>query len=136
MTGPRPAPSASSLDFPHGLIAQFRASYAPNVVWDAPRRGVTWMGRDRVVAELLREAAAMRDARFTHVRRAVGEIQTIDEFVVRFTYAGEGIERLALPAGATVELERLRILTLANGLVTLETAIETWTVLDQGPCGR
>jgi hypothetical protein len=28
-----------------------------------------------------------------------------------------------------VELERLRILTLNNGLVTLETAIETWTTL-------
>ena len=56
-------------------------------------------------------------------------MQITDEFVARFCYAGDGIDRVDLRPGAEVELERLRILTLNNGLVTLETAIETWTVL-------
>ncbi len=122
--------TAARLDFPLGLIDAFRASYAPNVIWDAPRRGVSWMGRDQVVTKLLREAAAMQGVRFTRLRQNMGDAQIIDEFVARFTYSGEGIENVDLPAGAEVELERLRILTLANDLVTLETAIETWTVLD------
>lgn len=129
----RERPAAASLDFPLGLIDAFRASYAPNVIWDAPRRGVSWMGRDQVVTKLLREAAAMQNVRFTRLRQSMGDAQIIDEFVARFTYSGEGIECVDLPAGAEVELERLRILTLANELVTLETAIETWTVL--GPRG-
>ena len=35
-----------------------------------------------------------------------------------------------LAAGTLVELQRLRILTLANEQVIQETAIETWTCLD------
>jgi hypothetical protein len=125
------------LDFPLGLIGQFRAAYAPDVCWKAPRRGVAWIGRDQVVAGLLREAAAMREARFHRVRQSTRDGQIIDEFSVCFTYEGTGIENVALPAGAAVELERLRILTLANDLVTGETVIETWTVLGQGAtCGE
>lgn len=122
-------PSPSSLDFPLALIEEFRASYAPDILWTAPRRGVSWSGRDQVVANLLREAAAMQDLAFTRVRRSGGDAQVIDEFVARFTYAGEGIENVPFPAGAAVELGRVRILTLADGRVTRESAIETWTVL-------
>jgi hypothetical protein len=118
-----------NLDFPLGLATQFRASYAPGVVWDAPRRGVTWIGRDMVVAKLLREAAAMRALQFTRLRQNTSDTQVIDEFVARFTYDGDGIDKLELPGGAQVELQRLRILTLVDELVVLETAIETWTRL-------
>ncbi len=115
---------------PLALIEEIRGSYAPNVIWAAPRRGLTWMGRDEVVENLLREAAAMRELQVTRLRRSQSDVQVIDEFVARFRYSGEGIERVALPAGAAVELERLRILTLANQQITLETSIETWTVLE------
>lgn len=121
-----------ALEFPLGLLAGDPSGYAPDVIWEAPRRGLTWLGRDRVIGNLLREAAAMEDPQLTRVRRTVGDVRVIDEWVVRFRYAGEGIARVNLPAGAAVELERVRILTLANGLVTLETAIETWTVLGSG----
>lgn len=124
--------TATSLDFPLGFAAAFRASYAPGVIWAAPRRGIAWVGRDQVVEKLLREAAAMRALRFTRLRQNTDEARIIDEFVARFTYSGEGIDRLELPAGSQVELQRLRILTLAGGQVVMETAIETWTPLDGG----
>ncbi len=129
MQDPRGRPSTTNLDFPLGLATAFRASYAPGVVWAAPRRGITWVGRDQVVEKLLREAAAMRNLQFTRLRQNSGEARIIDEFVARFTYGGEGIDNLDLPAGARVELQRLRILTLADEMVMLETAIETWTAL-------
>lgn len=122
-------PPPLSLDFPLALIEGFRASYSPDIVWTAPRRGVSWSGRDEVVANLLREAAAMQALAFTRVRRNVNDDQIIDEYVARFRYAGQGIENVQLPAGAMVELERLRILTMAGNLVARESAIETWTVL-------
>jgi hypothetical protein len=117
------------LDFPLGQIAAFRADYAPDVIWEAPRRGVLWKGRDQVVANLLREASAMVGVRYTRLRRSAGDNQIIDEFAARFVYAGAGIENFAAAAGATVELQRIRILSLEDRAVTKETAIETWTVL-------
>lgn len=124
-------PPPISLDFPLALIEGFRAGYAPDIVWTAPRRGVIWSGRDEVVANLLREAAAMQGLAFTQLRRNTNDDQIIDEFVARFRYAGQGIENVRLPAGAMVELERVRILTLAGNQVARESAIETWTVLGE-----
>jgi hypothetical protein len=127
----RGKPPATNLDFPLGLASEFRASYAPGVVWEAPRRGVTWIGRDTVVQKLLREAAAMQGLQFTRLRQSAGNGRVIDEFVTRFTYSGEGIDNLQMAAGTQVELQRLRILTLEEDLVVAETAIETWTALEQ-----
>ena len=124
-------PLPASLDFPLALIEGFRASYAPDIIWTAPRRGVCWTDHDEVVAHLLREAAAMQALAFTRVRRSAGDERIIDEFVARFRYAGEGIENVQLPAGAMVELERVRILAVAGGQVIRESAIETWTVLGE-----
>jgi ketosteroid isomerase-like protein len=124
-------PAPFSLDFPFALIEGFRASYASDIIWTAPRRDVCWAGRDAVVANLLREAAAMQALTFTRVRCSCGEDQVIDEFVARFRYGGAGIEKMELPAGAMVELERVRILAVADGQVIRESAIETWTVLSE-----
>lgn len=134
MQAQRGAPTTVNLDFPLGQASAFRASYAPDVVWAAPRRGIVWTGREQVAEKLLREAAAMQCLHFTRLRQNACEVRIIDEFVARFTYAGEGIDNLDLAAGAQVELQRLRILTLGDGLVKLETAIETWTCLDA--CAR
>ncbi|MDQ2640067.1 MAG: hypothetical protein M3Y79_05770 [Pseudomonadota bacterium] len=71
----------------------------------------------------------MQALAFTRVRRSGNDDKVIDEFVARFRYAGQGIENVQLPAGAMVELERVRILTLAGNQVTRESAIETWTLL-------
>ena len=115
---------------PLALIEGIQCGYAPNVMWCAPRRGVTLMGRGKVMEYLLREAAAMQDLQITRLRCNCSDVQIIDEFVARFRYSGEGIEGVELPAGAAVELVRLRILTLTNKRITLETSIERWTVLD------
>jgi hypothetical protein len=133
MQEPHGKPPATNLDFPLGLISAFRAGFAPGIVWEAPRRGVTWTGRDQVIEKLLREAAAMQGLQFTRLRQSSCDARIIDEFVARFTYSGQGIENLDLPTGAQVELQRLRILTLDNELVTRETAIESWIVIDGPP---
>jgi hypothetical protein len=75
----------------------------------------------------------MQGLQFTRLRQSSCDARIIDEFVARFTYSGQGIENLDLPTGAQVELQRLRILTLDNELVTRETAIESWIVIDGPP---
>jgi hypothetical protein len=119
----------ASLDAHHTFLLAIRDLYAANVKWSAPCRSVTRVGREEVVQHLLREASAMQDAEYTVLRRNAGERQIIDEYAVRFVYAGAGIENAPVGAGDFVELKRVRILELASGKVAAETCIENWTVL-------
>jgi hypothetical protein len=113
----------------HAALTDLCALYAPTVHWSAPRRGLAIDGREQVTATLVREAGSMQIIDFSRVRRIADSSKIIDEFAVRFIYSGTGIEGVELAAGAQVELERLRLLTLRDGAVEAETCIETWTVL-------
>lgn len=115
------------------LVAAQIAEYAPDVRWSAPRRGLSLQGRTAVAGHLRAECAVMCNARVTPLRTCGGPVQSFDEFSVRFHLGPPGIEGLALPVHAEVELERLRVLTRdAAGLIVVETCIETWTWLS-GP---
>ena len=115
---------------PHcAFILSARALYTENVQWVAPCRGITCSGREQVIRHLLREASAMHAPEFTVLRRSNAEHQAVDEYVVRFTYTGEGIENAPISGGELVELKRVRIMELAAGRVARETCIETWSVL-------
>jgi len=106
-----------------------RDLYAANVVWYAPARGVQRVGREEVIRHMLREASGMHDPEFTFLRRSSSDRQIIDEFAVRFVYAGEGIDCAPAQRGDFVELKRVRILDVQAGKVAAETCIENWTVL-------
>ena len=122
-------PLEASLDAHHNFLLAIRDLYATNVKWCAPGRCVTRVGREEVVRHLLREASAMQDPEYTALRRNAGEQQIIDEYAVRFVYAGRGIDNAPVVAGDFVELKRVRILELTSGKVSAETCIENWTVL-------
>ena len=106
-----------------------RDFYAPDVTWLAPGRNLRRSGREEVIRHLLREAGGMHDPEVTSLRRSSNERQIIDEFAVRFVYAGEGIDNAPAAAGDFVELKRVRILDLHAHKVITETCIENWTVL-------
>ena len=90
----------ASLDAHQNFLIAVRDLYAANVKWCAPCRGVTRVGREEVVRCLLREASAVHDAEYTTLRRNAGARQIIDEYAVRFVYAGVGIDN-APPGRAT-----------------------------------
>jgi hypothetical protein len=106
-----------------------RDLYTANVVWCAPSRGVRRVGREEVIRHLLREAGGMHDPEFTFLRRSANDRQIIDEFAVRFVFAGEGIDAAPAQRGDFVELKRVRILDIQASRVATETCIENWTVL-------
>jgi hypothetical protein len=111
------------------FLLSARELYAPNVTWHAPARDIRHMGREEVIRHLLREACGMHEPEFTFLRRNGNDKQVIDEFAVRFVFAGEGIENAPLAKGDFVELKRVRILELQASKVVTETCIENWTVL-------
>lgn len=125
MTLVAPVPTA----LPARALTELCELYAPEVRWLAPRRNLSRQGRELVTASLQREAESMQVIDFSRVRRLAGSTKIIDEYAVRFIYAGQGIDGVSFAAGDHVELERLRVLTLDQGLVNCETCIETWTLL-------
>jgi hypothetical protein len=125
----RPSPAIDGLQAHHQLLVALRDLYAPNVVWLAPSRDLRHSGREDVIRHVLREASAMHDPEYSFLRRSLNERQVIDEYAVRFVYAGSGIDKAPVDAGDFVELKRVRILDLTNGKVVVETCIENWTVL-------
>jgi hypothetical protein len=123
------ASDASVLDAHHHFLLAARQFYASAVKWSAPARQVERVGREEVIRHLLREAGGMHDPEYTLLRRHTNERQIIDEYAIRFVYAGEGIDNAPADKGDFVELKRVRILELSAGRVTQETCIENWTVL-------
>lgn len=119
------------LQFHQTFLTAARHLYAPDVHWSAPARGIEKTGRDEVLRHLLREASAMREPEFTFLRRGSSGTRIIDEFSVRFLYAGEGLDNAPLAAGDLAELKRVRILELEDGKVRKETCVENWTVLER-----
>lgn len=111
------------------FLLAVRHLYAPNVTWSAPGRDIRRSGREEVIRQLLCEAGGMHDPEFTFLRRSNNDRQIIDEFAVRFVYAGVGIDNAPAAAGDLVELKRVRILDVQAGKVANETCIENWTVL-------
>jgi hypothetical protein len=77
-------------------------------VWVAPARDIRHTGREEVIRHLLREASAMHDPEYSFLRRSFNERQIIDEYAVRFVYAGAGLEKAPIDAGDCVELKRVR----------------------------
>ncbi|HEY4366500.1 MAG TPA: hypothetical protein VGN07_04640 [Steroidobacteraceae bacterium] len=117
------------LDAHSNFLMAARYLYLPNVVWHAPSRDIRRVGREEVIRHLLREAGGMQDPDHTFLHRNSNERQIIDEFAVRFVYAGEGIDRAPVAAGDLVELKRVRILELHGNKVAAETCVENWTVI-------
>jgi hypothetical protein len=123
------APATDALQAHHQLLLALRDLYAPNVVWVAPSREIRLTGREEVIRHQLREASGMQEPEYSFLRRSFNERQIIDEYAVRFVYAGAGMDKAPIDSGDFVELKRVRILDLTAGKVTLETCIENWTVL-------
>lgn len=124
-----PVPADLVLDAHQRFLLAARQWYASCVKWTAPARRVERVGREEVIRHLLREAGGMLEPEYTHLRRHANERQIIDEYAVRFVYAGEGIDNAPADRGDFVELKRVRILDLSGNKVILETCIENWTVL-------
>ncbi|HEY6643878.1 hypothetical protein [Povalibacter sp.] len=122
-------PAVSVLEAHSSFLTTARDIYATNVTWVAPSRNVRVVGRDAVIRQQVREVGGMRDPEFTSLRRNGNPRQIIDEFSVRFVYAGDGIVNAPIECGDFIELKRVRILEVHAGRVSYETCIENWTVL-------
>lgn len=123
-------PTDLLLDAHERFLRTARQWYASDVKWSAPARRIERIGREEVIHHLIREAGGMLKAEYTPLRRHANERQIIDEYAVRFVYAGEGVDNAPVDKGDLVELKRVRILELSANQIVSETCIENWTILE------
>ena len=103
----------------YGELGEFTASDLRFASEDA-------LARARAKHVDLTDIATVEQAlQLTPLRRSANATQIISEFSARFVHGGFGIEGVELPRGAEIELERLRILALTEGVIAGETCIET-----------
>lgn len=107
--------------------------YADDAVWHAPGRGLVWRGREEVLGGLAREAVLMKADRMVRSSCVQQGSLLLKEFVKEFDYLGGQVDRLVLPVGSRIQLQRLRILTVVDSLVMAETCLESWRVLARLP---
>jgi hypothetical protein len=107
-----------------------RRTYASQARWAAPRRGLACAGADAIAHHLCLEAGSMAQAELTALRTGRQGAQLIDEYSLRFVYAGSGIRGVALRQGDLVELSRVRLLSMEGDRIDHETSVETWTILE------
>lgn len=105
------------------------ALYAPAASWRAPARGLLFLGRDAVLAQLRADARTFSGADHVVLRRTAAGERLVDESTLTFICPAEGIVGLELAAGDHVELNRRRLFTFTGGLIVDELNVETWTVL-------
>jgi hypothetical protein len=97
--------------------------YAEDAVWEAPARGVRYVGRETIRANYLRLFASAQDVRFEPVERFASPDRV---FGVRFTLAGDGFENYPLPLGTKVKMRLLHNFHIRDGMIAREIGYEVW----------
>ena len=109
-----------------GEIEKAVALYTDDIVWEAPARQLILHGK-RAAAENYRKMfGSMADVQATMLRRFATEDRVVDDSIVRFTLAGDGVHNAPLPVGSDVELRLVHIFEMRDRRISRELVYEMW----------
>lgn len=100
--------------------------YTPDAVWEAPARGVTYVGRAKIKEMYLRLFRAGENIRFEPIERFASPDRVFDDMWVRFRLTGDGFENCPVPIGTKVKLRLLHNFHIQDGMIAKEIGYEIW----------
>jgi len=100
--------------------------YAPDAVWDAPARGVTYVGREKIREMYLRLFRSLEGVHFEPIERFASPDRVFDDMWVRFRLSGDGFENCPFPIGTKVKMRLLHNFHISNGMIAKEIGYEIW----------
>ena len=100
--------------------------YAPDAVWEAPARGVTYVGRAKIKEMYLRLFRAGEGISFQPVERFASPDRVFDDMWVRFQLTGDGFENCPVPIGTKVKMRLLHNFHIRDGMIAKEIGYEIW----------
>jgi len=121
----------AALDDPGEWPGTAAALCAEGVVWRCPARGRMIAGRSGVLAQWREDAARLAGVRPVTLRQAVAGIRAIHESAATLRLPPEGVPGVELPGGTFVELGCTRVLSVVDGRIVEELALETWTPMPE-----
>ena len=100
--------------------------YTPDAVWEAPARGVTYVGRAKIKEMYLRLFRAGENIRFEPIERFASPDRVFDDMWVRFRLTGDGFENCPVPIGTKVKMRLLHNFHIRDGMIAKEIGYELW----------
>ncbi|MGH7042562.1 MAG: nuclear transport factor 2 family protein [Acetobacteraceae bacterium] len=100
--------------------------YAEDAIWDAPARGVSYVGRESIKRNYLRLFASAGGIRFESIERFASPDRVFDDMRVRFTLTGDGFENCPYPVGTKVRMRLLHNFHIHDGMIAREIGYEIW----------
>lgn len=100
--------------------------YTPDAVWEAPARGVTYVGRAKIKEMYLRLFRAGENIRFEPIERFASPDRVFDDMWVRLRLIGDGFENCPVPLGTRVKMRLLHNFHIRDGMIAKEIGYEIW----------
>ncbi|HEY8558854.1 MAG TPA: nuclear transport factor 2 family protein [Pyrinomonadaceae bacterium] len=106
-------------------VARALELYTDDIVWETSR-GVTLSGKRAVGENYEKLFSSMRDVELVPLDRFATEERVVDDMLVRFTYAADGVPHAPVRPGARVEMRLVHIFEMRGGKIAKEKVFETW----------
>ena len=100
--------------------------YADDAVWDAPTRGVFYIGRQSIKENYLKLFASAGNISFEPIERFASPDRVFDDMWARFTLVGDGFANAPVPIGTKVKMRLLHNFHIRDGLIAREIGYEVW----------
>jgi hypothetical protein len=100
--------------------------YAEDAVWDAPARGVSYTGRQKIKEMYLKLFASVEDITFQPIERFATPSRVFDDMWVTFRLVGDGFENCPVPIGTNVRMRLLHNFHIRDGMIAREIGYEVW----------
>jgi hypothetical protein len=100
--------------------------YSEDAVWEAPTRGVSYTGREKIKKMYLRVFDSAAGISFHPIERFASPDRVFDDMEVRFTLSGNGFENAPFPVGTKVKMRLLHNFHISDGLISKEIGYEVW----------
>ena len=107
--------------------ASVMALYTDDIVLEIPGRRLRFEGKAPIEANYRRMFGALDDVSLEPLDRFASEDRVVDDMIVRFHLAREGMDNAPLPIGSDVALRLLHVFHMRDGLISREIVHEQWS---------
>ncbi len=117
-------------------IEELLPLYTDDIVWESPARGITLHGKKAAAENYHKMFGAMDGLKVTPVRRIATPDSVVDESIVTFDLARDGVPGAPLPVGTRVESRMVHIFEMRDRKIAREQVYEIWRDAAAGPGDR
>ena len=110
--------------------ASVMALYTDDIVLEVPGRGLRFDSKEAIEANYRRMFGSLQEVEIVPLDRFATETRVVDDMIVRFRLAGDGMVNAPVPEGCRAELRLLHIFHMEDGRIAREIVHEQWTRLD------